>query len=287
MKASDFLEEVKSSPLCPPDFEEQYRYFCRYQNMVIDALSEFHRVCEKNAVNYHVTFGSLLGIIRDGGTIPWDYDIDVFVPVSQKNELISALRRDLSDTFYAMCPEMDETCRHYIVRICPKGYNSAAVHLDVFYYCGAPDDETERKLFNNRLRRCSRIRFSKMVNIKEESVASLKRMLKLTAAKIVYSVFNLKRTDEYYKQLICKYPIPKSQYVVSADFCANDYLIPTEMLNNTILFDSGLGEVRIPKDYKGFLKMVYGRFTEYPPLGDRIRQVTSAVRRFRHFEKLG
>ena len=286
MKASEFLEEVKRSPLCPPDFDDQYRCFCKYQAMVVDALKEFHGICEKNNINYHVTYGSLLGIIRDGGQIPWDYDIDVFVPVSQKTELISALRNDLSDRFYAMCPEIDETCRHYIVRICPKGYNSAAIHLDVFYYCGAPDNEIERKRFCGKLLLCARIRFAKKVKIKEESVGSLKRKLKLTTAKALFSVFSGKRTDAKYEKLVSKYPLIGSNYAVSAGFYADECLMLTKTVSETILYTSDIGEFRIPKDYEGFLKMAYGDYKKYPPLESRIRQITSAVKRFRYFEQL-
>lgn len=284
MKSEEFLAEALKSPECPADFEEQFNYFRKYQRMVLDTLREFHRICEKNGINYHVTYGSLIGIIRDGGQIPWDYDIDTFVPVSQKKELIEALRRDLSPDYYAMCPELDETCRHYVIRVCPKAHNSAAVHLDVFYYCGAPEDEKTRKKFNRALRLCSQIRFSKKVNIQEESVGKPARMLKLIAAKIGFSIFSAKGTDKKYERLIYQYPVDSSKYVVSADFFANWYLIPTKMLTETILYTSDIGEFRIPKDYDGFLRMAYGNYMEYPPLESRIKQVMGASRRFRHFE---
>ena len=284
MKADEFLAEVLASPLCPADFTEQFNYFQKYQSMVLGTLKEFHRVCEKNGINYHVTYGFLLGIIRDGSQIPWDYDIDTFVPVSQKEELIEALRRDLSPNYFAMCPELDESCRHYIIRICPKAYNSVAVHLDVFYYCGAPEDEQTRKKFNRDLRRCSQIRFSKKVNIKEESFGKSKRVFKLAAAKVGFSIFSAKATDQKYERLIRQYPIDKSKYVVSADFFANEYLIPKEMFTETILYTSDLGEFRIPKDYDGFLKMAYGNYMKYPPLESRIKQVMNAARKFKYFE---
>ncbi|MBQ5992231.1 MAG: LicD family protein [Clostridia bacterium] len=286
MKAEEFLKKAKESSKCPGDFDDQYRCFCRYQGIVLEVLKEFHRVCEKNQINYHVTYGSLLGLIRDDGLIPWDYDIDTFVSVSQKKELITALQQDLSEEYYVMCPETDASCRHYIARICPKGYNSAAVHLDVFFYCGAPDDARERKRFNRSLRRCARIRFSKKVNIKEESVGKFGRMLKLFAAKVVYSVFNEKKTDERYNRLIYLYPIEQSKYAVSADFFAVVDLFPIKMVTETFLYHSEIGEYRIPIDYEGFLKMEFGNYTEYPPLKTCIRQVTDAVRRFRFFEKI-
>ena len=284
MKSYEFLTEVLTSPECPKDFEEKFDFFRKYQGMVLDTLKEFHRVCERNRINYHVTYGSLIGIIRDGGQIPWDYDIDTFVPVSQKDELIKALQRDLSPEYYTVCPELDKNCRHYIIRVCPKGHNSAAVHLDVFYYCGAPEDEQTRKKFNRDLRLCSQIRFSKKVNIKEESVGKPARMLKLTAAKLGFLFFSARGTDKKYERLIHQYPIGSSKYVVSADFFANWYLIPTEMLTETILYTSEIGEFRIPKDYDGFLKMAYGNYMEYPPLESRIKQIMDASKRFRYFE---
>ena len=286
MKKLDFLNEVLTSSACPSDFQEKYEYFCKYQKIALDTLREFHKVCEKNNINYHVTFGSLIGIIRDGGQIPWDYDIDTFVSVSQKDELIEALRHDLSKDYYAMCPELDESCRHYIIRICPKNYNSAAIHVDVFYYCGAPEDEKTRKRFNRAIIRCAQIRFSQKVNIKEESVGKPKRILKLTAAKIAFSVFDIMKTDRKYDFLIHQYPVGESKYAVSANFNANPYRYPIKMLEETMLYTSDIGEFRIPKDYDAFLKMVYGNYMEYPPLESRIRQVMNACRRFKHFENM-
>lgn len=286
MNKNDFIAEALRSPSCPSDFITQYEYFCRYQRMVLEILKEFHRVCEKNGINYFVSYGSLLGLIRDGGQIPWDYDIDTFVPVSQKEELLKAIRQDMSEDFYAVCPELDPACRHYIIRVCPKQYNSAAVHLDVFWYCGAPEDEKSRKRFTKNLRRCAQIRFAKKVNIKEESVGNKKRALKLMAAKTAFSVFNLKRTDKKYRHLIRRYPISSSKYVVSADFFAGDCFIPAKMFTETMIYSTNVGEFRIPKDYDGFLKMIYGNYLEYPPMKNRIREVLNACRRFKHFENL-
>ena len=235
MKANEFLAEVLQSSTCPTNFEEDYHYLQQYQSILQETLKEFHRVCEKNGINYHVTFGSLLGIIRDGGFIPWDSDIDTFVPISQREELVRALKQDLSDDYYAMCQETTEGWRSYIMRICPKRYNSAAVHLDVFYYCGAPNDEKERKTFCKKLIRCARIRFTKKVKIKEESCGKWKRALKLAAAKAIFGLYSGKKTDMVFERLIHKYPLEKSRYVVPTGFFADEYLIPIEMATGTML----------------------------------------------------
>ena len=113
MTPEEFLAEVTGSDICPPGFKEDYAYFLAHQKAVLEILRAFHGICERNGINYHVTYGSLLGLIRDGGLIPWDYDIDVFVPISQKGELHSKqlsklmtdekIPRDERDNMYILC----------------------------------------------------------------------------------------------------------------------------------------------------------------------------------------
>ncbi len=89
MDSSQFVNEVLNSDICPEGFEAIYEGFQTYQSDVLKVLKEFHRVCEKNGVTYQLAFGSLLGAIRDGGQIPWDYDIDVIVPFEEKGKLMT------------------------------------------------------------------------------------------------------------------------------------------------------------------------------------------------------
>ena len=122
MKNQEFLEEVLQSNMCPKNFAEIYKEFEHYQSLAIETLREFHRICEKNAITYQLADGSLLGAIRDGGQIPWDYDVDVFVPYEEKDKLIESLRQELSDKYYFYCPEVNKKCRHFMMRVTPKGY---------------------------------------------------------------------------------------------------------------------------------------------------------------------
>jgi len=80
MKAQQFVDEVKISGLAQNNFSEVYNDFRHYQKLAIGTLQAFSRVCEQNGISYQLAWGSLLGAVRDGGQIPWDYDVDVFVP---------------------------------------------------------------------------------------------------------------------------------------------------------------------------------------------------------------
>lgn len=58
--------------------------YYRFAHVVIQLL-------EKHQVEYFAHSGTLLGIARHEGFIPWDDDIDVMVPVSQEDKLASFL----------------------------------------------------------------------------------------------------------------------------------------------------------------------------------------------------
>lgn len=53
----------------------------------IDLLFQLDRVCRKHGLHYTLAFGSLLGVVRHNGFIPWDDDIDVFMPRSDYDKL--------------------------------------------------------------------------------------------------------------------------------------------------------------------------------------------------------
>ena len=46
----------------------------------LDLLEKFKAVCEKYGLRYCASSGTLLGAVRHGGFIPWDDDIDLFLP---------------------------------------------------------------------------------------------------------------------------------------------------------------------------------------------------------------
>lgn len=46
----------------------------------INIFQNIIRICEKYELRYIVDYGSLLGIVRHGGFIPWDDDIDISMP---------------------------------------------------------------------------------------------------------------------------------------------------------------------------------------------------------------
>ena len=53
-----------------------------------DVLLFFKDFCEKNNIKYYLSNGTLLGAIKYRGFIPWDDDVDVFVPREDYDKLL-------------------------------------------------------------------------------------------------------------------------------------------------------------------------------------------------------
>lgn len=273
MTSEEFLKEVLSSPLCPDNFEEIYKEFRKYQKITMGTLIEFHRVCEKSNIEYELAYGSLLGAIRDNGQIPWDYDIDVFVAFKDKERLIETLKKELDDKYYFYCPEVNQKCRHVIMRLAPKGYRSEALHVDVFYYVGTPNSVEERKLHIEQIKRTAHTRYCKLVNCKEEAGGNVKKYIRLMLDKMKYSMKKIEDLKNEYEKLCQMYPIDKSDYLVSADVFADWYEFPRILFEETELFHTVDGTFRIPKQYAELLTLVYKDYMNIPDLDTRIREV--------------
>ena len=274
MNATEFIMEVKASNLCPEEFEQKYDEFRMFQNKAIRTLLEFHRICESNQIPYFLAFGSLLGVVRDGGQIPWDYDIDVIVPFEFRLKLIEALKENLNSNYYFICPEVDRRCRHTIMRLAPKEFKSEALHVDVFFLVGSPEDANERKKYQKKIASIAKLRYGKFVNLKEESVGNPKRYFRLLIKRKIPSLFFSSKylNDEYFR-LCSLYSSFTSSICIEADNFANDHEYPKGILWDTMLLKTSYGEIRIPEKYKEFLEQIYGDYLKIPKLESRISEM--------------
>ena len=60
----------------------------------LQILREIDRVCKKHGLTYFIAYGTLLGAVRHKGFIPWDDDIDIWVPIGEYRAFLDAVRED-------------------------------------------------------------------------------------------------------------------------------------------------------------------------------------------------
>lgn len=84
-------------------------YLWRVQQIQIELLEEFDRICRKYGLHYNISFGTLLGAVRHKGFIPWDDDIDVTIPWEDFDKLDEIMKLELDEEkYYFRCPANEE-----------------------------------------------------------------------------------------------------------------------------------------------------------------------------------
>lgn len=61
------------------------------QQVYLELLGEFDRLCRAHDLRYDLCGGSLLGAVRHGGFIPWDNDIDLSMPRPDYERLLTMM----------------------------------------------------------------------------------------------------------------------------------------------------------------------------------------------------
>lgn len=287
MTYDDFKEEVIRAGLGIANIDTFLSEFQSYQLLALKTLHEFHRICETHNINYQLAYGSLLGAVRDNGQIPWDYDIDVFVPYNQKNKLINTLEKNLGNDFYYVSPENDPRCCRSILRVAPKGYNSDLLHVDVFYLAGVPSESKEIDAFRNELTQIQRYRYARFINPFKMSRGSLRGFLSLALLKTKYYKFNWGKYRTRYNYLCSKYPIENSSYLVDTGVGANQYIFSKDDMIKTVLFKTRDGMLRIPCGYHNVLSILYGDYMKYPSFDSRLKEFLSNYKALKKYGYYG
>lgn len=274
MNSNEFISEVKNSEICPEDFDKVYPEFQKYQKLAMETLLELHRVCEANSIRYQLGFGSLLGAIRDEGQIPWDYDIDIIIPHEERYKLVDALNKDLDERFYFYSPETNKECRHYFMRVSPKGYRTDRLHVDVFYVIGAPENQEERYDFEKQMNKYFHLRFVKLVKIKEYAQNAYKAKIKAVLQKIKNINEPLEKVKDELVKICEKYDPNETGITIPVIIPVYKHVCwRTDELWDTELYSTPKGTFRVSKNYDSILKEIYGDYTRIFPLESRLKEM--------------
>lgn len=65
----------------------------------LEILQEIDRICKKYAIPYFADWGTLLGVVRHGGFIPWDDDLDITMKRADFERFRDAAKKEMPDGF--------------------------------------------------------------------------------------------------------------------------------------------------------------------------------------------
>lgn len=125
---------------------------------LLPILKEIDAFCRKNNIRYSLSGGTLIGVVRHKGFIPWDDDIDIMLPRPDYDKFVASFNGEHTDSKYRLIS--CETDRDYfqpyakvvdtttkLVEHYDKKMKSLGVYIDVFPIDGLPDDDEVRKTY--------------------------------------------------------------------------------------------------------------------------------------------
>ena len=228
------------------------------QMKLLELAKIFAEVCEENNINYTLAYGSILGAVRHNGFIPWDKDMDVFVPINQYNLMREKLLERIKNDDKYVLHIWDSEPKYYeaLDRFSFKGVPHQSLHFDIFPVMGVP---------SNSFLRCLYVNFSfltyKFLRCKncDTNYSMKKNVAIINFLKIFARIFPDKMIINWYTYLQNKYKLENSEYC----YCLAGGIGSKEIMKKNWIFDTEKvkfedTELYIPKEYKNYLIKVYG-----------------------------
>lgn len=255
------------------------------KNIEIDILKYIREICDANGLRYYLAYGTLLGAIRHKGFIPWDDDIDIFMPYDDYLKFIEIKKNDPNSIYKIISYETDHSYTAPLGKvidtrtILEQNYGfiervPLGVYVDIFVLSGAGNTEEEAVKLVKRLFRLLRAwRFADSIIKKEEPI--VKKILKVFRNfpyKMVGLEHYLEKITEYRKQNT----FDSSIYVTQSSLTSVNNVKRNIWLRND--YGNGINVVfekeqfRAPENYHKLLTQYYGDYMTLPPIEKQVTE---------------
>lgn len=102
----------------------------------LQMLKDVVKVCDDNNIKYILSSGNLLGAVRHGGFIPWDDDIDIYMPLSDYRRFLKIGQKKLGDKYFVQNYKTEKNYSEMWTQIRANGTTSMPVKnykFDIHY----------------------------------------------------------------------------------------------------------------------------------------------------------
>ena len=241
-------------------FEEQKR-------IQLDILSDVATFCEKNGVRYFLAYGTLIGAVRHQGYIPWDDDIDIWMPEPDYDRFLTTYHSDKYSVIYS-----GNTKNYYV--------NFAKVHDARTRYQESYTRDTGYGIFidvfplhayGGRWQRLLCFLFYRVIRLKTSTWTKNKpfhKNLLNELGKALLTILPLKMVTSCLEKSSRLKEWDTAKYVHS--FSGNASEFPKQCFDYFVRTNFENQIFRIPKGTHEILTLQYGDYMKLPPKSEQV-----------------
>ena len=235
------------------------------QYLELQLLKEFDAYCKREGLKYYLSSGTLLGAVRHKGFIPWDDDIDVYMPYEDYIKFMDGYSskkyravnwQNENDYFFPFGKLVDNET--VMVHSGFPVWGIMSVYIDIFPLTGYPPDETIQSFWK-----------------RNEDLEAMWNQF------YVLNTLGFEGIDDIRNDIIAeryRYSFYNSNMVGAAHIIPGikQWCVRREIYDNTIDIEFEGENFVAPAGYDEFLKIRYGNYMELPPADKQIAHLFPA-----------
>ncbi len=250
------------------------------QKKCLEITLVFKEFCERHDLLFYLCGGGCIGAVRHGGFIPWDDDIDVFMPRDDYEKMCQLWHEEMDESKYRLSrSDAEHFERSQLTAITDEDTTfikerqmdldvAHGVRLEVLPLDGCPSGRWKRKI---------QILWGLVyqIYINQEPPTSKGKLLEWIGKMMLFFVPGWKRrfrVASFAEKQMTKYPIEKCDYItelcVRYNYMVNEY--PKEIFASAVYKDFEGVSLPLPVGYETYLSMAFGNYMELPKKEDQV-----------------